>query len=47
VEGFSQKEIAEIMNTSEGTIKSQVFKAKARLRKTMRDDFPGRARDEV
>ena len=32
IEGFKQKEIADMLNLSEGTVKAHVFQAKARLR---------------
>ncbi|MFW6140208.1 MAG: RNA polymerase sigma factor [Acidobacteriota bacterium] len=35
VQGFKHKEVAEILNCSEGTSKSQLFKARAKLRKRL------------
>ena len=35
VEGFKQKEIAEMLETSEGTVKAHIFQAKAKLRETL------------
>jgi len=35
VEGFKQKEIAETMGLSEGTVKAHIFQAKVKLRKIL------------
>jgi RNA polymerase sigma-70 factor (ECF subfamily) len=41
VEGFKQREIADILNMKEGTIKAQVFEAKARLRDILKNRLRG------
>jgi RNA polymerase sigma factor (sigma-70 family) len=40
IEGFSHKEIASMMNISEGTSKSQLFYAKKRLREMLSETSP-------
>jgi len=35
VQGFKHREVAEILNCSEGTSKSQLFKAREKLRKKL------------
>ena len=47
VQGFKQREIAEILKMKEGTVKAQVFEAKARLREVLRDRLKGWRTDEV
>lgn len=47
VQGFKQREIAEILKMKEGTIKAQVFEAKARLRETLGERLRGWRIDEV
>ena len=37
VEGYSHKEVAEMLNISVGTSKSQLFYSKKRLRKTLKN----------
>ncbi|MBI2259707.1 MAG: RNA polymerase sigma factor [Flavobacteriia bacterium] len=39
IEGYSHKEIAEMMNISEGTSKSQLFDAKRELKNAIEKDF--------
>lgn len=39
IEGFSHKEIAEMLNISEGTSKSQLFKGKAMLKTIIEDKY--------
>ena len=41
VQGFKQREIAEMLQMKEGTIKAQVFEAKARLREVLSDRLRG------
>lgn len=36
VEGFKQKEIADMLNLNEGTVKAHIFQAKARLREIIK-----------
>jgi len=45
VEGFKQREIAEILDTREGTVKAQVFAAKSRLREILGETTRGRNDD--
>ncbi|UCE19373.1 MAG: sigma-70 family RNA polymerase sigma factor [Gemmatimonadota bacterium] len=47
VQGFKQREIAEILKMKEGTIKAQVFEAKARLREVMKDRMGEWRTDDV
>ncbi|MFH1844713.1 MAG: sigma-70 family RNA polymerase sigma factor [bacterium] len=47
VEGFKQQEVAEILETREGTVKAQVFAAKARLREQLGENWRGRKTDEL
>lgn len=39
IEGYSHKEVADILNISEGTSKSQLFHAKKALRKMLQKDY--------
>ena len=41
VEGFKQREIADILHMKEGTIKAQVFEAKGRLREILGEQMKG------
>ncbi|MGH7459199.1 MAG: RNA polymerase sigma factor [Longimicrobiaceae bacterium] len=49
VEGYSHAEIGEVLGVSEGTSKSQLFKARAKMRRMLRsgDEEPERARESV
>lgn len=47
VQGFKQREIAEILKMKEGTIKAQIFGAKARLREVLGERLRGWKTDEV
>jgi len=47
VQGFKHREIAEILKMREGTIKAQVFGAKARLREVLKERLKGWRQDEV
>lgn len=42
-EDLSEAQIAEILDCAVGTVKSQLFKARARLQEALRDDFAGGA----
>jgi len=42
IEGFSHAEIAGKLNVSEGTSKSNLFKAKQNLQKILRECYPSR-----
>ena len=46
VEGYEHKEIAEILGCSVGNSKSQLFKARVRLRKLLQEALRSQARDE-
>jgi len=46
VEGYEHNEIAEIMSCSVGNSKSQLHKARMKLRDRLREDHPGRAPGE-
>ena len=46
VEGFAYKEIADIMDCSVGNSKSQLHKARTRLRELLQEDARSQARDE-
>jgi RNA polymerase sigma factor (sigma-70 family) len=39
IEGYNHKEVADILNISEGTSKSQLFHAKKALRKMLQKDY--------
>ena len=47
VQGFKQREIADMLKMKEGTIKAQVFEAKARLREALGKRLRGWSTDEV
>ena len=47
IKGFKQREIVDMLNMKEGTIKAQVFEAKARLRNALKDRLRGWRTDEV
>jgi RNA polymerase sigma-70 factor (ECF subfamily) len=46
VEGYDHKEIAEVLGCSVGNSKSQLFKARVRLRKLLHEVLRSRARDQ-